>query len=222
MPDQSMPYQQEVKALIPSAPRIEGTGGIAFAFDAARVVDHSRSAEVPRFPVESGFRISDTVQLNNAVITVDGIITATPLTDETEDFEPTRHIDTYRALIEIYERREPMTLVTTLDVYENVVIKSVPVRIVGYSVQGQIVFEQVRVIEQAASGLPPTAPAPKYQATTPETQDLGPQPTDPLDPVAARGPAVGGATQTSAGTGPVGERVFETSNLALAAVIARV
>lgn len=220
MPESGMPYQQEAKALIPAAPRIEDANGVAFRFDAARVVDHSRTAAVPQFPVETGFKIADTVQLANVVITVDGVITATPLTNETEDFEPTRHIDTYRALVEIYERREPMTLVTSLDVYENVVIKSIPARLVGLSVQGQIVFEQIRVIEQA-SGLPATAPAPKYQATTPETQDLGPQPTDPLDPVAARGPATGGATQTSAGTGPVGERVLETANLAFAAVYAR-
>lgn len=218
----SMPYQDQLaNALLPAAPRIESGEAVAFAFDAARVVDHARSAEVPRFPVESGYRVSDAVQLGNVVITVDGVITATPLTDETEDFEATRHIDTYRSLVEIYERREPMTLVTNLGVYENVVIRSLPARVVGLSVQGQIVFEQVRVIEQTQTALPASAPIPKYQATAPETQDLGAQPTDPLDPVAARGPAVGGATQTSSGAGPVGQQVAMVANVAFAGVLAR-
>jgi hypothetical protein len=111
-----------------------------FAIDAALREEHSFESEVTQFPVEDGADITDHVRTLPKVVTIEGVVSDTPLGKAAvaragvnaliEDglIEPTTaSADALAALTEIHEAREPVTITTSLRLYENMVMESLTI-----------------------------------------------------------------------------------------------
>jgi hypothetical protein len=86
------------------------------------------SSEVTRHPVETGSSISDHVFHNPQSVSIDGSITNTPI--KIFDFSPllggsNRRLEAYEALRDINRNSQVVTLVTGLDVFDNMIMESI-------------------------------------------------------------------------------------------------
>lgn len=77
---------------------------------------HDRSNNVTNYPVENGTEISDHIQPQPIELNVSGIVEATDT--------GTNIIDSYFLLKQIMEEKQIITVVTSLDVYENMCVLS--------------------------------------------------------------------------------------------------
>jgi len=81
--------------------------------------DHRYSSRVTNYPVEDGSSLSDHIINEPPVVTLEGIVTDTPLAILTFF---NRSVDAFNRLIEIHENRELVTVVTGIKVYQNMAI----------------------------------------------------------------------------------------------------
>lgn len=108
--------------------------------DAAVREEHVATARVTESPVESGAKISDHVHLEPETLNIDGVITDSPVylhpNSASEDdglltvplaSSGSRAIDAFEALRRLLANRQPITVVTGLHVYSNMVLTSVNV-----------------------------------------------------------------------------------------------
>lgn len=108
--------------------------------DAAVREEHVATARVTESPVESGSKISDHVYLEPETLNIDGVITDSPVylhpNSASEDdglltvplaSSGSRAIDAFEALRRLLANRQPITVVTGLHVYSNMVLTSVNV-----------------------------------------------------------------------------------------------
>jgi len=97
-------------------------------FDATMERSRSYSSDVPTYPVEKGFKISDAVLKNPLEITLKAVITEMPLTFRQEGYGAyanTRHVSrVLEELQEMYYIAEPVSLYTNSGTYDNLVIQS--------------------------------------------------------------------------------------------------
>jgi hypothetical protein len=97
------------------------------AIDCSIDETHEHSARVTDYPVEAGSERSDHIQLMPERVTMTGRVSATPAQLGTQlqpDFDPLRHITAWQQLVELFDLREPFTLVTSLHVYADMVFES--------------------------------------------------------------------------------------------------
>lgn len=81
--------------------------------------DHNYSSRVTNYPVEDGAIISDHIINDPNILTLEGIVTDTPLSILTFF---NRSVDAFNRLIEVHEKRELVTVVTGIKVYPNMAI----------------------------------------------------------------------------------------------------
>jgi len=81
--------------------------------------DHRFSSIVTNYPIEEGSSLSDHIINEPPVVTLEGIVTDTPLAILTFF---NRSVDAFNRLVEIHEKRELVTVVTGLKVYPNMAI----------------------------------------------------------------------------------------------------
>lgn len=94
--------------------------------DATISENHTSSYNITRHPVESGVSISDHKRREPLRITIEGIITNTPL--ELLNFDPSdceRPQDTWETFQDLQASDNLLTVFTTLQSYENMQIQSV-------------------------------------------------------------------------------------------------
>lgn len=171
----------EVSIIIP--PRVSGAsledadGGALIVFDVSREETHELDVEVTRHPVEDGVEIVDHAQVLPLRVTVDAVVSATPLTlddDAPDDLE--RHLDAYQTLLRVARERVPFTLTTGLAVYEDVILRRVPIRrsaASGLSIQGPLEFEQIRRVSRAEALIPPEVIEPAIRSAASPERDSG-------------------------------------------------
>lgn len=97
------------------------------AIDSSTDETHEHSARVTEYPVESGSDKADHIQLMPKRVTMTGRVSSTPAQLGTQlqpDFDPLRHITAWGQLVDLFESREPFTLVTSLRVYSSFVFES--------------------------------------------------------------------------------------------------
>lgn len=97
------------------------------AIDLSREETHEYTARVTDYPVEDGSDNSDHIQLLPVRVSIAGQVSRTPVTLGTQlrpDFDPSRHVTAWDQLVELFEKREPFTLVTSLHVYTSMVFES--------------------------------------------------------------------------------------------------
>lgn len=100
--------------------------------DASLSEDHSFTSRVSQFPIESGATISDHIFNEPAQVTLTGIVSNSPILGEGSVIEPNRAESAFATLMNIRLRRQPVTIVTGLNVYFNMVMTSLQVPRTAY------------------------------------------------------------------------------------------
>lgn len=97
-------------------------GGVTL--DATLSEDHEYNSRVTSFPVEDGGDISDHIIKEPERVQITGVVSDTPLAI-LSSFN--RSIDAFNRLIQIYDNRERITVVTGIRVYTDMVMTSLQV-----------------------------------------------------------------------------------------------
>lgn len=105
-----------------------------WTIDAALQEEHTREAEVTEFPVEDGSTFTDNVRIKPRRYRITGVVTDTPLDDGFRSVEvdgseivitsSKPSAQAKKALDDIFEAKLPITVVTTLETYKNMVMQS--------------------------------------------------------------------------------------------------
>lgn len=99
-------------------------GASIVTFDTMVTEDHKYSAKVTHYPVEYGTIISDHIFKQPDIINLSGIVTDTPLTI----FAPfNRSVAAFNALIQIFENRQIVDVVTGIKIYRNMAMTTLDV-----------------------------------------------------------------------------------------------
>lgn len=125
---------------------------MALSFDSVPSVGIKKSAEVTSYPVETGAEVSDHVQIKNNTFTMSGMITETPVRLIKDllysaGVNGTRISTAITYLDKIYKQRQPITLITEHEVFNNVILKGI-----AYDYQSEFAmkfdldFEQIRIV----------------------------------------------------------------------------
>lgn len=96
----------------------------AVSLDATLTEDHQYNARVTTYPVENGQIISDHIINEPITLSITGLVSDTPLAFLAAF---NRSVDAFNRLITIHERKERVTVVTGIKVYEDMVITSLQV-----------------------------------------------------------------------------------------------
>lgn len=154
---------------------------------------HERSAAVTQHPVEQGVNITDHVRPEPATISIDGVVSGTPLVNLSKIALGLPANDApdeaWKTLLNIWRNGATVTVTTSLHSYENMVITSLTVRrdaSLGKVLSCSIKFtEIIRVSTQAADVPTPVEPSQAKKKSlgkkpaqtpdiqTPDTQDSG-------------------------------------------------
>lgn len=137
-----------------------------YLVDITKMETHSLEAEVTDHPVEKGSTISDHVRLNPIEITLECLISDTPIgitaqdpsrrlgdieiEGESADTLPTPSEDAYAFLKRIRLAREPVTIETSLDRFENMVLTRLTVPRNAQTSGGltfEVTFKEVVIVE---------------------------------------------------------------------------
>jgi len=101
-----------------------------YIIDCAVTEGHSFKSEVTQFPVEEGADITDHVRVLPDVITLEGLVSDTPLGTLAERREITEGLPSEDALAwlkRIRTDREPVTISTSLGIYKNMVLEALEI-----------------------------------------------------------------------------------------------
>lgn len=127
----------------------------AIVFDAVTDTGIRRQADITSYPVESGAEVSDHVQIKNNTFKLSGIITETPVRLEKDllysaGVNGTRISQAIQYLDEIFDSRQPITLVTEHKVYEDVILSGISYDYRSeFAMQFDLEFEQIRLVSTA-------------------------------------------------------------------------
>jgi hypothetical protein len=127
-------------------------------FDALISSDHAFSADIPEYPVEIGFMVSDTIVIHPETLNMVLFLSDTPITwagrlGSTKG----RALDVIERLKQSYAKRQLVTVVTSENTYENMGITSFTISKsldAGYAYQIPIAFKTVRVTQTKTVGIP--------------------------------------------------------------------
>lgn len=157
--------------------------------------NHERKNRVTQWPIEDGSSISDHIANEPKRLTMDGLITDSPL-GSLERLEPARTLDAYRLLMQMWRDRDVLEVVTQLETYYNMAIEqiTVPKSVTnGQGLRFNVALVQIRKVTSQsviipADTFPPREAQPEAveedppgsipDQATPET-DTGSQPTVP-------------------------------------------
>lgn len=120
-----------------------------FIFDAVFMTNHSANATVTQHPVQSGASISDHAYMEPDEVSID-----IGMTDTAASISggASRSVNAYTQLRVIMELREPVTLVTRLRTYRNMLITSISAPDdynTMNALRASIVFQQVNVVSMS-------------------------------------------------------------------------
>jgi hypothetical protein len=123
-------------ALLVTEPIYDGTQDVVteIPLDARVGGSYRFEAEITQFPVESGAQITDHVHLRPDVITLEGMVSDTPVTsiptylglrgDQEAGTASSRSQNAYDALHQVWRERLPVTVVTEYMVFDDMIIES--------------------------------------------------------------------------------------------------
>ena len=127
-------------------------------FDALIDADETWQSDVPSYPVESGFEVSDTIIIRPVVLSMHIYLTNTPVTwRQQHGAGPFRVPDVIQQLKDLYFKKTPVTVKTTDQDYEDMAIESIglPKKLqTGSSRLIPITFKQIQTTEAQTASLP--------------------------------------------------------------------
>lgn len=141
-------------------------GGITL--DAAITEHHGVSVEVTKHPVEAGANISDHRRVQPRSVTVEGVITNTPIPGPTDpqvtqefnghpfvsrsQYDPTRAGNAYQDLLDLASSSTLVDVVTTMETYSNMTLSSLDIprdARTGEAVRFTATFTEIRTVSNA-------------------------------------------------------------------------
>jgi hypothetical protein len=106
----------------------------SYVIDAALSEEHTNEAEVSDFPVEDGSNFTDNVRVKPRRYRMNGVVTDTPLDlgfrslqddgSSIVDASTRQSAQAKKALEAIFQAAKPVTIVTSLDTYKNMVMQT--------------------------------------------------------------------------------------------------
>lgn len=127
-------------------------------FDALIDSEEGYEADVPEYPTEKGFSVSDTIVLKADTLNMTLYVTDTPVTwRERTGSGPGKTEGVVRRLKDLYFAKKILEVTTTDCVYSNMVITSMNIKKsveVGYAREIPIAFKKIEVTETATAGIP--------------------------------------------------------------------
>lgn len=102
---------------------IKGAGG-ALYFDAVFKTDHTSKITLTEHPVEKGANIADHAYLDPSEVSLEVGMSDTAL-QAAPSSNGSRSVAAYKALRELQEKRQPVTVVTRLKTYRNMMLESI-------------------------------------------------------------------------------------------------
>ena len=124
-------------------------GGVEF--DALIDSEENYESEVPEYPTEKGFKVSDTIVLKATVLNMTLFVTDTPVTWKGRlGSGPGKTEAVVKRLKEMYFKKLPVEVVTSDAVYSNMAITSLSIKKtaeVGYAREIPISFKEIVVTE---------------------------------------------------------------------------
>lgn len=150
----------------------------AVEMDASLSESHQAANEVTRHPVEQGSDITDHVRRQPERVTITGVITDTPTTLGGA-LEENRSLSAFEKFLEMKDRADLVTVVTSLRQYSNMVIESYSIpRDARRGQSVEITLNLVEILTAQIAEIPPE-PAAGTQSSR-GTVDLGSQGTTAL------------------------------------------
>ncbi len=174
--------------------------------DAAVSVKHSIASTPTRNPVEEGAKVTDHVELEPQAISIQGVISDTPLDfnilnsiakgdlksigntfkDGAKSMlsKASRSIEQYQSIMQIWKSREPIKVITGFKVYENMIITRFEVdqtATTGQAMHFSADLEEIRIVSSKSVGKESFAKGIKDLAS--KKKNLGTQVAETLDPV---------------------------------------
>lgn len=123
-----------------------------FTVDAAISEDHAFDSDVTVHPVEEGADISDNIRARPITITLDCVVSDTPIADGSVIVEegtlPTD--ETFNKLVAIRDARLPVTITTSRGTFENMALQSLSVPVTsktGAALSFRVTFVQIRIVK---------------------------------------------------------------------------
>ena len=162
----SLLFKQRVRFGVDASAEVLPFGAIEL--DASISESHTSSNEVTKFPVEEGVDITDHVRKQPDQVTIRGIVTDHPIGLGGALGVSGRSLDAYGKALYMLANAQLITVVTTLNTYEDMVIESMDVprnSQRGYAVEMNLRLRQVMTVQVATSAGP---------------SNLGTQPTQPV------------------------------------------
>ena len=127
-------------------------------FDALIDSEEGYEADVPEYPTEKGFSVSDTIVLKADTLNMTLYVTDTPVTwRERTGSGPGKTEGVVRRLKDLYFAKKVLEVTTTDCVYSNMVITSMNIKKsveVGYAREIPIAFKKIEVTETATAEIP--------------------------------------------------------------------
>lgn len=127
-------------------------------FDALIDSDESYEADVPEYPTEKGFAVSDTIVLKADTLSMTLYVTDTPVTWRARTGSgPGKTESVVHRLKDLYFAKKVLEITTTDCAYSNMVITSMSIRKsaeVGYAREIPIAFKKIAVTETATAKIP--------------------------------------------------------------------
>ena len=115
-----------------------------FYFDAVFSTEHQASVTATNHPVQQGASVSD-----HAYIEPDEVTISIGMTDTMTDAGSDHSVNAYTTLRSIMEKREPVTLVTRLKTYSNMLITSMSSpddQSTMYALRATIIFTEIKIV----------------------------------------------------------------------------
>lgn len=127
-------------------------------FDALIDSDEGYEAQVPEYPTEKGFSVSDNITLKPETLNMTLFVTDTPVTWKNRHGGGPGYTEGIVAQMKaLYFAKQPVTVTTSESVYENMAITNLNIKKsteVGYAREIPIVLKKIVVTESATVTIP--------------------------------------------------------------------
>jgi len=127
-------------------------------FDALIDETKTLASDVPSYPVEKGFEVSDSIILKPLTLSMTLYLTNTPVTwKRRHGSNPSRVQDVLTQLEALYFTKQPVTVITSERTYTNMAILNIDLKKsleTGSSREIPISFQEIRVTEATTTTIP--------------------------------------------------------------------
>lgn len=147
------------------ANKTKSIGGIEI--DAFVTENHKRSCVATEYPVEDGSVFTDHIHVNPDTLSITGVVGSSKIANQEGGF--TRVFDVYQELSDLIDKKEPVTIVTGLKVYDNMVLENFSVdrdKSTGSSLNFSLDARQIKVIQTQSIAIPKSKLIPKTDAVS--------------------------------------------------------